>query len=562
MNVIRSRNLWLRALTIATIFITASAYAQGDDPSLPRVVEQDGRHALLVDGAPYLILGAQSNNSSAWPAVLPKVWSAMDLMHVNTVEIPIYWEQFEPEQGRFDYTLVDTIINQAREHDVRLILLWFATWKSGSNHYMPQWMKLDPQRYPNMIGRDGKFIDSPSPHSEATLEADITAFTAFMRHLKDVDPRHTVIMVQVENEPGSWGSVRDYSPVAQKLFEGPVPAEALAAMQKPVPSDANWSAAFGKDADEYFQVWHVARFIGRVAAAGKAVYPLPMYVNGSVRDPLTPGWPPTYQVGGPNDNVFEFWKAAAPAIDLVAPDIYARDMKRYIKLLDFYNRPDNSLFVPETIGEGTFNRFFFAALGRGAIGYAPFGMDYTRPFAARTGAPLTAEEFFEPTALNFRLFHPMAREIARLNFEGKLQTAVEGEPEPHPEWLAAAPTSQGAIGPPARVMRFAGWDAEISFGPIARGKIQPRPKGEPRTGRVLIAQLGEDRFLMTGVDTRVAFYPTGPKSGRPSHYLTVEEGQYDDGIFKPQRILNGDQTDWGLVFSATPTVLRVSMYSR
>jgi hypothetical protein len=546
----------------ASCLLVVHVQAEGEVSSLPRIVEQDGRHALLVDGEPYLILGAQANNSSAWPAMLPKVWPAMEAMHVNTVELPIYWEQFEPEPGRFDTSVVDTILREAREHDFRLIMLWFATWKNGSNHYMPPWIKLDAERYPNMIGRDGKAVDSPSPHAAATLEADKKAFVAFMRHLKEADPQQTVIMVQVENEPGTWNAVRDFSPAAQKVFDGPVPPEVLSATQKTASPDANWSTVFGKDADEFFHVWHVARFIGQVAEAGKAEYPLPLYVNGSVREPIKPAWPPDYQVGGPNDNVFELWKAAAPAIDFVAPDIYARDTASYLKLLDFYNRPDNALFVPETIGQGNFPRFFYAALGRGAIGYAPFGLDFTRRLATRTGAPLTREEFVGPTATNYRIFRPMARKIARLNFEGKLQTAVQGEKEPRPEQLAAAPASQGLAGPPDRVLHFDGWDAAVAFGTFGRNGVRPKPIPIEPGGRALVAQLGENQFLVTGLAARVVFYPTGKSSGRVWQYLAVEEGEYEDSDFQPQRILNGDQTDWGLIFAETPSVLRVSLYVR
>ena len=293
------------------------------------------------------------NNSSGWPAVLPKVWPAMEFMHVNTVEIPVYWEQFEPRQGQFDYSVVDTLLAQARDHKVHLVLLWFGTWKNGSNHYMPQWMKLDPDRYPNLIGPDGKYVDSPSPLAKATLAADIDAFANLMRHLKQADSRHTVLLVQVENEPGTWGCVRDYSPAAQALFESPVPAEVLAAMQKTTSQpSANWRDVFGEDADEYFHVWCVSKYVGQVAAAGKQIYPLPLYVNASVRDPFHPSHPPTYEVGGPNDNVFPIWKAEAPAVDLLAPDIYQRESAHYLKLLDYFHRPDNPLFVPETIGQG------------------------------------------------------------------------------------------------------------------------------------------------------------------------------------------------------------------
>ena len=146
--------------------------------------------------------------------MLPHVWTAIDTMHANTLEVPIYWEQVEPEEGKFDFSLIDTLLIQAREHNVRLVLLWFATWKNGSNHYMPLWMKTNAGKYPNIKGKDGKPVDSPSPNFQATLDADKKAFAAVMKYLKKSDQQHTVIMMQVENESGAWGSVRDYSPTA------------------------------------------------------------------------------------------------------------------------------------------------------------------------------------------------------------------------------------------------------------------------------------------------------------------------------------------------------------
>jgi hypothetical protein len=81
-------------------------------------------------------------------------------------------------------------------------------------------------------------------------------------------------------------------------------------------------------------------------------------------------------------------------------------------------------------------------------------------------------------------------------------------------------------------------------------------------GRALVAQLGENQFLVTGLYSRVGFLPAGAAAGKPWQYLSVEEGQYENGAFKPYRILNGDQTDWGLIFTSTPTVLRVTLYTR
>jgi hypothetical protein len=543
---------------VFVFFIGISLHGQTNNPSLPHLIQKNGRHALIVDGEPFLILGAQCNNSSAWPAMLPKVWSAMEALHVNTLEIPIYWEQFEPQPGKYDYSVVNAIITQARERNLRLVLLWFATWKNGSNHYVPQWMKLQPEKYPNIVDKNGRPIDSPSPHAEATLEADIKAFSAFMRHLKEFDKEHTVIMVQVQNEPGSWDTVRDYSPKAQKIFDSPVPAAALAAMKLSPKSNRNWAEVFGRDADEFFHVWHVATYIGRVAAAGKAIYPIPLLVNGSIRDPLNPGWPPTYQVGGPNDNVFELWKAAAPAVDILSPDIYIGNTEAYLKVLELYNRPDNPLFIPETIGFGAGTRFFYAALGQGAIGYAPFGMDDTRIRMGQDGNPLSPEEKYGATTLNYKLFGPMARQIAQLNFEGKIQTAVQ---------LSAIDSAaeRGSSFDRANYitdqsLHFDGWDVDIAFGTfqrLARSQSQP----EAPDGRTLVAELGKGQYLLTGYHCRVMFSPTGKNKGRPWQYLIVEEGRFVDGEFKADRILNGDQTDWGLNF-AEPAVLRVSVYVR
>ena len=217
------------ALLLCLTMTMALDQTHGQPPAapMPTLIEKNGRHALLVDGKPFLILGGQAHNSSAWPAMLPNLWQSIETLHANTLEVPIYWEQIEPQQDHFDLSLIDTLLLQARQHHTRLVLLWFATWKNGSNHYMPEWMKHDAAKYPNIKNAKGDPIDSPSPNTTATMEADTRAFREVMKHLKATDPQHTVIMVQVENESGSWGSVRDYSPHIQKLIDAPVPAELL-----------------------------------------------------------------------------------------------------------------------------------------------------------------------------------------------------------------------------------------------------------------------------------------------------------------------------------------------
>ena len=549
------------AAVLAASSIGLALQAQVTEHPVPRLVENDGRYALLVDGAPFLMLGAQSNNSSDWPATLPKVWPAIEYLHANTLETPIYWEQFEPKPGQFDYSQVDSVIAQAREHHVHLVLLWFGTWKNGSQHYMPEWMKLEPERYSHVTNKSGELVDSPSPFATASLEADKRAFTAFMLHLKDADLERTVLMVQVENETGTWGTLRDYSPEANKLFDGPVPAEVLKAMgQTPAALGASWEQVFGPEAEVNFHAWAIAKYVGQVAAAGKAVYPLPLYVNAALRDPLKPGAPGTYESGGPTDNVLSIWKAEAPAIDVLAPDIYMSNTAAYLKVIDLYHRPDNALFIPETSGAVREARFLFSALGLQAIGYSPFGLDYTRNHSAQPGDPDAQNAFLDPTAQNYGLIAPMMRDIARLNFEGKLQAAAEVE------------------GEPAEILHFGKWDALVSYGSGGRGPAKGNP--EP-VGRALVAQLKDNQFLVTGYVCRVDFRPAGTEQQRKSgnivagvgqtpsaqidgkwqhrQFLRVEEGVYKNDTFRFMRILNGDQTDWGLNFGFEPEVLRVSV---
>jgi hypothetical protein len=530
----KAASLFVAVLLAASV--ATAVPAQEKARAMPRIVEKDGRYALLVDDAPYLMLGAQVHNSSSWPAMLPKVWPAMEYLNVNTMEMPVYWEQMEPRQGQFDYTLVDTLLKQAREHRLRLVLLWFGTWKNGSQHYMPEWMKLDTARYPHMVDKNGRAVDSPSPFAQASLEADKAAFTAFMRHLKTADPQRTVIMVQVENESGTWGSQRDYSPAAQRLYEAPVPAEVLSAMGvKEATPSVSWQEAFGAEAEVCFHAWAVAKYVGQVAAAGKAVYPLPLYANAALRDPLKPGAPGSYESGGPTDNVLSIWKAEAPALDVLAPDIYQNDPAAYLKVLELYRRSDNPLFVPETGGAAGNARFFFSALGLGAIGFSPFGMDYTRSRSAAEAAT-PREDALAPWAMNYRLIGPMQREIARLNFEGKLKAVAE---------------EQGKL---SQTLAFGAWNATVSYG--ASGNRRPTGNAQP-VGRALVAQLSDNQFLVTGFFSRVDFAPSDGEKHR--QFLRVEEGTWENGAFKFLRIWNGDETDWGLNFGGEPLLLRVSL---
>jgi hypothetical protein len=536
-----SFSLWRFYISItflAGILISFTEAPKALAEDAPKLVEKDGRFALMVDGGPYLILGGQIHNSSAWPSELPQVWESMAALHANTVEAPVYWEQFEPHQGQFDFTNVDQVVEGARAHDLHVVLLWFGTWKNGNMHYAPEWVKTDPVRFPHTIRPDGEPIDVLSPMSRNTLEADKSAFVMLMRHLKQIDgDKHTVLMIQVENESGNIGSIRDNSAESNREFAGQVPAELLAIEHK---QPGSWTAVFGGDADEVFQAYYQAKFINEIAAAGKQAFAIPYYINVWIDYPPaelpqrqldTPGI--GYPSGGAVQKFVDLWRKLAPSIDMIGPDIYTDDSDFYRATIKAYGRPDNPLWIPETGRSDSFARFFFAALGDGAIGFSPFGVD-------QTGWNILGDQPWKAHARNFSLIEPMSREIAQLEFEGKVKTGIE---EP---------------GRATDDVDFGSWQATVAYGfPQSDGRRAPGTKDAH--GVVLIAQLGPDEFLVTGVEASISFHLPGRLPWIRSQILSAEQGVYENGVWKPLRRLNGDETDRGLCFHEKPEVVRVKM---
>jgi beta-galactosidase GanA len=514
---------------------------------LPRVVNQQGHATLMVDGEPFLVLGAQVDNSSGWPEKLSAIWPAAERLRLNTLEVPVYWEQIEPVQGKFDFAVVDAVLQQAREHHVRLVLLWFGTWKNGKMHYAPKWVKQDTAAYPRMMTEEGHPIDALSPNSSENLAADSTAFAALMRHLKTADAQHTVIMMQVENESGSLGSVRDFSKTAQTQFDGPVPVELISALHK---HGGSWKQVFGIDADETFAAWSVASYINRVAAAGKKELALPMYVNNWLKSPRA--YPITtipgvdYPSGGPTANMLDVWKAAAPSIDVIAPDIYVPNSERYRSVMAQFHRPDNPLLIPESLGFERFPgatgyaRYLYYAIGQGAIGFANFGLD-----RLKLDGTLDAESLSQIEG--FRLLGSFDRELAALLFAGKAQTAVEEN------GIAQAELDLGA------------WRAVISFPPAYDPPASPVSTTSDtiglHVGRAVVATLGPGEFLVAGIDCRVQFALPLSAKGRRPQLLAVEEGRFEGTTWIPTRLWNGDETDYGLNFGGKGSLLRVKVGS-
>ena len=533
---------------ICALLVSVSA-AQAQQTDLPRIVSRDGKHMLLVDGEPFLMLGAQTNNSSNYPAMLPKVWPVLKRLHANTIEINVGWEQVEPVEGQFDFSFIDTLVRQARENDMRVVLLWFGTWKNTSPSYTPMWVKTNPRRFPRMKQPDGSDHYVLSPHARTTLEADKKAFVRLMEHIRRVDPQNTIIIVQPQNEVGSYGLARDHAPEAQRLFAGQVPAELVRKLGK---KRGTWQELFGDFAEQAFTSWHFARYIDEIAAAGKAVKNLPMYCNAALGDAFNAKAASTSPSGGPQWNMIDVWKAAAPNIDFVAPDIYTRDHAAYMAYLDYYERPDNPLMIPETGHAAEFSRFFWPALGMGAIGFAPFGMDDTD----YSNYPLGAKDPLDPAnfdafASKYRLFEPIARQWARI--------------------AGTRPTWGTAKGPDAADQShvLGRWRVTAQYELWQFGErdwtwlpADPHPTKGQLIGGMVVAQLSENQFLLAGSHVRVRFGLSEPRGRETGGIVRVEEGTFaPDGSWRMTRVWNGDQTDYGLNFTGKPVLLRVDLAS-
>ena len=519
------------------VLLTAALLSAADMPKVEKT--PSGTYRLLVDGRPYLILSAQVSNSSGWKEQLDRAWPLYKQMHANTAEVPVYWEAIEPEPGRFDFSTVDTAIEGARKNGLRLVFLWFGTWKNGVMDYAPAWIKQNPQKYPRMRNRAGEQVRVLSPLSTETRAADARAFSSLMRHLKEIDgERHTVIMIQVENEPGSLETDRDYSPEANRLFEGPVPANLVRALNK---QPGTWTQVFGpEEAAEAFAAYYVATYVEEVANAGKKEFPLPYYVNVWVRERKNferPG--DAYPSGGATSNMLDLWKALTPHIDAISPDNYVLDYVGYRQVLRNYSRPDNPLFVPETAPGPLAARYMFYAIGEyGAQAFAPFGIDMSISLDPQFAGQGTLGDL----ALNFRLFGPAIEEISRLQQAKAIQVAVEEDQITDLR------------------LTFPKFESVVTFGtpkPSYGGLYGTGTKN--RTGRAMVAELSPDEFLIGGFDALVRFLPRRSSPLRNAQFVSAEEGIFSDGIWKRTRILNGDESFFGIFLPPEGKWVRVKV---
>lgn len=506
----------IRIISLVAVFLCGSLVSLAQKPLPSFVKKKEGTgYSFLVDGKPYMVLGAQLWNSSSWPYIVEKTWPQLRELQCNTLEAPVYWQNVEPEPGKFNFRELDSLVAGARREGIRLILLWFGSYKNGSSQYAPEWVLSRPERYPRMKDAGGGELQLLSPVAQVNIDADKKAFAAMMRHLKKTDAQQqTVIMVQVENEAGSLGTDRDYSAGANAVFNSAVPAKLVQQLGK---SSGTWQEVFGVDAPESFSAYHIARYINEVAEAGKQEYALPMFANAWLREHRfhRPG---DYPSGGPTSNMLHIWKATAPEMVLLAPDIYQNNLAAIDDICTKYNRPDNPFFVPETGKGPDFARYHFHMIGTyGALGVAVYGIDpfHADPHDERRKDRL--DDKFAGIAANYRLLRGALDEVMALQGTGRLKAVIEEHNRSE------------------QLVNFDGYDILFTFG------YPTYKKDRSPSGRALVAQLSANEFLLIGFDAKFQFRPTYGSGAQSAELILVEEGYYDKGKWVRKRIWNGDE---------------------
>lgn len=473
---------------------------------------------LIVDGKPFLALsGELSNTVSSDSDRMKIVWPMLaGKLHLNTVLTAIAWNWIEPEEGRYDFRLVDTLLESARENNLRLVWLWFGSWKNGLSSFAPAWVKAAQDRFPRAQVGGGKSIEVLSTLSENNVEADARAFAALMRHTREVDTSRRVIMVQVENEVGVLGDSRDRSPAADAAFARSVP-KALTDRLK-LHASGTWEEVFGggAKADEAFMAWNYAQYVNRVAEAGQKEYAIPMYVNAWIVQPQdkVPG---DYPSGGPQEHMHDIWRAGAPQIDMLCPDIY---LPNFTEIVARYSRGGNPVFVPESVGDarGAANAFYAIGQYR-AIGYSPFAIDNLgRLLGARQGgAPADPET--TPLAVAYDELSQLAPFILEHQAKGT---------------IAAVSLNRDKPGQQVRL-----GDYTLNAG-LVRNRRAPDVVPDV-AGYGIFMATGPDEYLMAGNNLQVTFTPETP--GPPIAGLARQEaGYFENGRWIVSRRLGGDDS--------------------
>lgn len=496
--------------------------------NIPHLQKIGNKTQLVVNQKPFLIRGGELGNSSATSMEsMETIWSKLTDMNLNTVLTPIYWELIEPQEGKFDFQLVDDLILRARKENLKLVFLWFGSWKNSISSHAPEWIKLNQKKYPRVKDDKNKSHEILTPFSENNLQADLNAFKKLMAHIKDFDQKdQTVIMIQVENEIGMLPTARDYHPLANEAFKREVPKDLLQYLQKNkeklVPefleiwkkngfkTKGNWEEIFGKGlhTDEIFMAWYFSKFTNIVAKAGKDAYPIPMFVNAALNAPEKK--PGQYPSAGPLPHIMDVWKAAGNSIDFLAPDFYNPSFKQWN---DLFTRQGDPLFIPEHRFDETAPFKGLYAIGHyEAIGFSPFSIESV------------ADAKKEPLGKIYDLVQQLTPVIEANKGQGEIDGVL----------LDKENNTQ--------IIKMGDYEFTFKHDYTLNWSDGAKAETWPMSSAIII-EIAKDEFYISGSGIVVTFKPL--KENVNAGILKTDQGRFDNDKWKTIRHFNGDQTHQG-----------------
>ena len=515
---------------------------------IPHLMNQGETTRLIVKDEPFLILGGELGNSSFTSMeYMEQIWPKLKAMNLNTLLAPVSWELIEPEEGCFSFELLDQLILQARKYNLKLVLLWFASWKNSMSSHAPSWVKKDQERFPRIKDDRAKSHEILTPFSENNLQADLRAFRALMEHIKETDEAdHTVIMIQVENEIGMLPTARDYHPLANQKYLENVPTELLAYLDKykehlvpeiykvwaenGLKTSGSWEEVFGRGihTEEIFMAWFYSRYVNDVVEAGKSIYPLPMYVNAAL---IRPGSQPGkgYPSAGPLPHLMDVWKAGGPAIDFMSPDLYFPNFEHWC---DLYIRQGNPLFIPEHRFDNTVAAKAIYTIGHyEGIGFAPFSIESAQ------------NPEHEALGKMYELIRQLVPLITKHHGGNKIEAVLLNKEK--------------------RESIFQLGDYEFNFRHSYTLPWEVKSNDAWEMSGAIIIQTGDHEFYVAGTGIVATFNNlTNPELN--VGILKVDEGRFEDNHWKVIRHLNGDQTHQGRhvrIFHGQYSILRLELYN-
>jgi hypothetical protein len=526
-----------KLLLITLLFfssLNAQSIGQVSRENIPHLEIQGSAMQLIVKDKPFLMLGGETGNSSASDInYMNKIWPVIVKMHLNTLLVPVYWEIIEPKEGEFNFTLVDSIITSARQYNIKLVFLWFGTWKNSMSCYVPIWVKTDEERFPRAREKNGNAEEILTAFNISNRNTDAHAFATLMKHIRTIDEQEqTVVMVQVENEIGMIPDARDYCKSADESFKAPVPEEFINYLEKNkdelnsylynlwkkngFKTKGNWEDIFGNglSTDEVFMAWHYARYVNYVALAGKKEYPLPMYVNAAL---IRPGYKPgQYPSAGPLPHIMDIWKAGAPLLDFLAPDIYFKNFEEWIA--KFYvpagktGQIYNPLFIPEAKNDQSVANAFYAIAQCNAMGYSPFSI----------------ESLQDPADNQVSRGYEVLSQLTPLIISNQGKGTMAGI-------LLDSARQTTSI-------KLGGYIFNVSH--EYSWPYAPRSEGDnPRFGGMII-MVSPDEFYIAGTGLIVTF-ATNTNDNSIAGIGSLDEGMFVDGNWIPGLRMNGDQSHQG-----------------